>query len=883
MRPPRLARLWLRLIAPPAIRQAMLDDLDELSRADGRRPRLRYWREVIRGTPHLLRLRAMSLRTPAIDWLCRDVRYGARSLRREPTFTLTTGLTLALGVASTTTVFSVVDSELWKPLPFPDPDRLISARSREATNTRADGLSGAEFLDWRTGASALSDLAGESDSVRRVLRLDAAESVIVMNVTANFFTTLGRRAIVGRTFTASDARAPHLAVIIDRTWRRLFNSDPSIAGRTIMLDAETFVVAGVVTAYDGLGGDPDVYVPVVETDPGFLDRSRTSFHSVIGRLRPGVTQDVARAQLQAVVRERGGPAPGSRRSHSVEVEDLGQAFTTSDGRPLYFFLGASLIVLLLSAVNVTTLLLVRAVRRTREFALRGALGAGRGALGRQLLVEGALLALPAAAVSLLLAQWAVGVFTSQLPADFFLRGASISIDRRVALFATAVTGVVTVVFVLAPVLISRRVNLSSALGPGMRVGRSAAEGRLRGWLLATQIALTVLLLAGAGIFLKSFAALTRVPLGFDPSNAIAVRATLSGPRYASEDAIRSYAERMLETARAVSGVTGAAIGTSSPLGSGPIVRFVAAGQPLPRTGNAPDAIIRAVDPNYFRTLGIGLRRGRVFSAGDVAGAPGVAIVNESVAREMFGDEDPIGRVLELLPGASATWANRPGPRVVVGVVATVKDVGINEIEFGNLYVPFAQVPSSRLELIVRSGLPPAGLLDPLRREMVQVDPAMPVTSVTSFDRRVATALQRDRFNLILISSFAAVALVLAAIGVYGTVAYHVESRTRELGVRLALGAQRLQLVGVAFWHTGRIAVLGGSLGIVATLAIARAIGNALYLVPGSHNGLLYGVSTTDPGMLGAALMGTIAVAVVAGAIPARRVTRIDPVQALSRE
>jgi putative ABC transport system permease protein len=220
---------------------------------------------------------------------------------------------------------------------------------------------------------------------------------------------------------------------------------------------------------------------------------------------------------------------------------------------------------------------------------------------------------------------------------------------------------------------------------------------------------------------------------------------------------------------------------------------------------------------------------------------------------------------------------------VIGVVATVKDVGINEIEFGNLYVPFAQVPSSRLELIVRSGLPPAGLLDPLRREMVQVDPAMPVTSVTSFDRRVATALQRDRFNLILISSFAAVALVLAAIGVYGTVAYHVESRTRELGVRLALGAQRLQLVGVAFWHTGRIAVLGGSLGIVATLAIARAIGNALYLVPGSHNGLLYGVSTTDPGMLGAALMGTIAVAVVAGAIPARRVTRIDPVQALSRE
>jgi predicted lysophospholipase L1 biosynthesis ABC-type transport system permease subunit len=261
----------------------------------------------------------------------------------------------------------------------------------------------------------------------------------------------------------------------------------------------------------------------------------------------------------------------------------------------------------------------------------------------------------------------------------------------------------------------------------------------------------------------------------------------------------------------------------------------------------------------------------------------VVIVNESVARELFGDGNPIGRVIELLPGGRAPWTDRPGPLVIVGVLATVKDVGLNEVEFGNLYVPFAQTPAPRMELIVRSGLPAADLAESIRQAVARIDPAVPVTSVTSFERRVAIALQGDRFNLLLISSFAGVALLLAAVGVYGAVAYHVEARTRELGVRLALGAQRARLVGAAVWQTGRLAVVGASLGIVAAVATARVIGDALYLVPGSHNGLLYGVSTTDPVMLGMAFTGTIAIALVAGVIPARRVTRIDPVRALSSD
>ncbi|MGE5835554.1 MAG: ABC transporter permease [Acidobacteriota bacterium] len=887
MTPPRLARLWVRAIAPREIRQAMLDDLDELSNADASaaaaptRAYLRYWREVLRGTPHLLRMRLMSARRPALDWLWRDIRHGLRGLRREPTFTLTAMLTLALGVATTTTVFSVVDAELWKPLSFPSPEQLISIRSR-APNARADGISGAEFLDWRARAPAFSDLASERDTTRRVLQLDTAVSVIVTKVTGNYFTTLGRPAIVGRTFTADDARGLRLAVLTDRVWRRLFNADPSIAGRAIALDGMTFVVTGVVTANDSLGGDPDLFVVIDESDPAFLDRTKTSFYGAVGRLRPDVDAEVGRAQIQAVVDERVSPTPGTREIHSVIVEDLGQSFTGSNQRPLYFFLGASLIVLLLSAVNVTTLLLVRAVRRTREFALRSALGGGRAALARQLLVEGALLAAPGAAAALLIAGWAVGLFTSQLTADFFMRGTSIPIDLRVAAFAVAVTATTTLGFVLAPIVIIRRADLSTALGPGVRAGRSAAEGRLRGGLLTTQIALTVVLLAGAGLFVKSFAALTRVPLGFDPSNAIAASATLTGARYSTEAAIRSFADRMVEAARGVTGVTDAAIGTSSPLGSGPIARFVAAEQPRPRAGDEPDAIVRAVGPDYFRTLGIRIVRGRAFRSTDVDGAPRVAIINESVSRELFGDGNAIGRVIELL-GGRAAWTNRPGPLVIVGVAATVKDVGLNEIEFGNLYVPFAQMPAPRVELVVRAGLSAADVADPLRRALAQIDPAVPVTSVTGFDRRVANGLQGDRFNLLLISSFAGIALLLAAIGVYGTVAYNVEARTREFGVRLALGAQQSRLIGAASWQTGRLAIVGATLGIGAALAIARAMGDALYLVPGSHNGVLYNVSTTDPVMLALAFAGTLVVAILAAAIPARRVTRIDPVQALSRE
>jgi putative ABC transport system permease protein len=821
---------------------------------------------------------------PWIAGLWRDVRYGLRGLRCEPTFTLTATLTFALGIATTTTVFSVADAELWKPLPFPDSKQLIAVYSRgPAPNAPVDGVSGADLLDWRAGTPALADLAGEGPSTRRVLRLDTAESVMATEVTANYFSTLGRPAVAGRTFTAEDAQGSGAAVLTDRAWRRLFDADPSIVGRSVALDAQSVTVVGVVAADDSLGRDPDVYIAFDERAASFLDRSAVAMYGGIGRLKPGHTAAVALAQLQAVAARVAQAYPDGRAGHRMHVEDLGESYAGYNWRPLFFFLGASLVVLVLSAVNVATLLVGRAFRRTREFALRGALGGGQGALARQLLVEGALLALPGGAIGVLLTTWAVAFFTAELPADFLARGSRIPIDLRVCAFAFGVTALTTVLFVLMPLLVARRINLSGALGPGARTGRSAGEGRARMVLLTAQMALTVILLAGAGIFLRSFLALSQVPLGFDPDDAVAIRSTLSGPRYSADEQVRGYVEALLARARAVPGVREAAIGSSSPLGSGPLVRFNAADRPAPATGAGSGAIIRAVTPGYFRTLSIRIVGGRSLTDADVAGAPRVAIVNEALVDQVFQGDNPVGRAIDVLPGARAPWTRRPGRLLVVGVAANVKEVGLNEVQFPGIYVPFAQTPSPWFELVVRAGIPPAGLATALRRAAAAVDPAVPVTSVSTFEQRVRDALQGDRFNLLLIAGFAAVAVLLAAIGVYGTIACAVEARTREFGVRLALGARPSRLLGAALWQAVRLALVGAGAGVAGTLVLARAMGDALYLVPGEHNGLLYQVSTTDPAMLACAFVGIVLVALVAATVPARRVARVDPVLALRSE
>jgi putative ABC transport system permease protein len=816
----------------------------------------------------------------------RHLRHAFRGLRAERTFALTAILTLALGVGTVTTIFSVADAELWKPLPYPEPERLIVAYLKATDDRRAlsDPLSGADLQDWRRDATAFAELAGLGRTTRRVLSVsDGAQSVIVSEVSANYFTMFGRTAAIGRTFTPEDARGSQSVVITSRAWKRLFASDPGVVGKAMTLDERPIVVAGVVLAENAPGLEADLFLPLDESAPSFGDRSTFLTYGAFGRLKPGVDAGVAREQLQASADRIAAANPASGRSgHVIFVENLQRYYLASYNRPLYYFLGASLVVLLLSAVNVATLLQGRAVRRVREFALRGALGGSVTTLARQLLAEGGLIAVPGGALGVLLATLSLRLFQDELPGGLLQRTeTAIPVDLRVAAFAAALTALATMVCAMVPLLMARRIDLSVALGSGGRTGRSTGEGRARLVLLTAQIALTVVLLFGAGIFMKSFVKLTQVPLGFDPAGAVAVRATLSGPRYATDAQLIRYADDLLAQARALPGVVDAAVGSNSPLGSGPLVRFAVAGRPRPEINDTPRAILKAASPAYFRTLGMRLVKGRAFSDTDVAGAPRVAIVNEHLASVVFPGEDPIGRTIELaILNQRVSWTNRPGPTLIVGIVQNVKEVSINEVPFSNIFMPFAQTPAPSVELQVRAGVPMATLAGPLRRMAASIDPAIPITSVTTFDQRVTNALQGDRFNFLLTAAFAVIAVLLAGIGVYGAVSYAVESRTREFGVRLAFGARAWMLVVSALWQAGRVGAIGGIAGLLTTLALGRLIGDALYLVPGAHNGLLYGVSTSDPAMLGTALAGVIGVALIAGVVPARRVSSLDPVVAL---
>lgn len=815
-----------------------------------------------------------------VDQLRIDVRCGVRSLLHQPLVALAALLATALGVATTTTVFSVADAELWKPLPFAQPEQLVAVVSRgPAARASTDGLSGADLLDWRNGVQAFSEITLSGRTTRQVLQLRTAESVVVNEVTANYFATLGRTAVAGRVFVADDARGERRVVVTDRAWRRLFSANPAVIGKSVRLDETPTVIVGVVRADDSLGADPDFFLALDERAPAFLDRANVVGYGAIARLRPGVDAERARTELQGVATQVAVANSTGRADHRIYVEDLGEYFSGNNWRPLYFFVGASLVVLLLSTVNVATLLLSRAIQRGSEFALRRALGGGQAVLARQLFVEGSLLASVGGLLGVVFAIWAVSALSALIPNDLLLRGVHIAMDLRVAAFSLAATGLATVVFGLAPLPLAGRADASDALRNGARAGRGPREGRARSVLLAVQVALTLVLLAGAGLFLKSFTALTQVPLGFEPTNLAALRVSLSGPRYASDASLRAFGYRLIETAAGFPGARSATIATSAPLGSGPLVFFARTGQPRPAPGEEARAILRSVGAGYFRTLGIRVIRGRGFLPNDGPGSQRVAVINSTLAQRLFGaGEDPVGQQIDLLP-SRAPWTNRPGSLLIVGVAANIKEVGINEVEFGDVYVSFEQMPSSRLELIVRTDVPPN--LHAQRALAAAIDPLMPITSAATFDQRVNEALAGDSFNLAVVSGFAAVAILLSAIGIYAAAAYHVRARTREFGVRLALGAGPVTLMRGALWLTGRSVLSGGAFGVVAVLVLARFIGDALYLVPGAHNGVLFGVTTTDPAILVAAFVGLQLVALIAAGLPARQVTRVDPVRALS--
>jgi putative ABC transport system permease protein len=812
------------------------------------------------------------------DRLRRNVRHAARGLVREPAFAVTAILTLGLGTAALTTVFSIADAELWRPMPFHEPDRLLVVRSLgPAPRQESDAISIDELNEWRAAMPAFSSLAAEGGYGRRAVRLDFNESMSTASVTANFFTTLGRTAIAGRVFGPEDARGSTAAILGTRAWKRVFENRPDLIGKTVLVDNEPRTIVGIVQTDDTRGPDGDLFLPIDEgASAGAVRGDEATFRSVIARLAPGASRDVAEAQVQAAL-DRRAAADLTRVGHTASLRDIGEFHRRSDARQLYFFLGASVLLLVLTIVNVAGLTLSRSVRRAPEFALRGALGGGTGAIAGQLAVEAALVALPGCLLGLWLATEAVGFVGSKIPEDFLLRGTAIVVDYRAIAMCAAVVIVTMAGLALAPLGVARRADGAVAMAGGMRSTGLKRAGKTRERMLVAQMAVTVVLLVIGGLFLKSTVAESRAPLGFDPSDGWSMRVVLSGAKYRDDAQVRLYLDSLIERARAIPGVRDAAGATSSPLRSGFLVQASEAGVPA-APGSSTRSIYRAVTTDYFRTISTPIVRGRGFAASDVAGAPDVVVVNEALARRVFQDRDPIGKQIEL-KGARTSQV-RGGIVTIVGVCANVKEVGLNEVEFADVYVAFAQRPATGLELLIRGNGSSDSMPRLLRGAAAETDPAVPVSGVSTIDRRVTLALQGGQFNLALVMGFAVVAVLIGAIGIYGAMAYAAVARAREFGVRMALGASPAKLMRRALWHAARLGVAGATLGVIGAIAAATWIGDALYLVPGKHNGLLYNVSTTDPVALVAAAAGVIVIAVLSGASPARRLSRIDPVKTL---
>jgi putative ABC transport system permease protein len=698
-------------------------------------------------------------------------------------------------------------------------------------------------------------------------------------VTTNFFTTLGRQAIAGRVFREDDAQGSNAVVIGSRGWRRYFDSRPDLVGKTLFINNEPHTVVGIVETDDTRGPEDELFVPIDERAASGPHTDERTFYTVIGRLAPGATREQAAAQVQTVL-DRRAQTDRARAGHAAWVEDISDSYRARDGRPLYFFLGASVLVLVLTIVNIAGLVLSRGLRRTPEFALRGALGGGGRAIAGQLVVEGALIAIPGCALGLWLAAQAVGVVGQAIPSQVLLRGRHIVVDYRTMAVCVAAVVVTMAGLALAPLGVARRADAAAAMAGGSRSSGLPSAGRTRARLLIAQLALTVVLLVVGALFVKSFTAEARIPLGFDPSNGWSMYVSLSDPKYKDAALVRQYADALVERTRAIPGVRDTAAATSSPLLSGFAVQLNRPDAPPPAGESGYRTVCRAVSPSYFRAIGTPITRGRGFLDSDVAGAPIVAVVNEEFVRQAFHDEDPIGREIEIT-GARTQYVPA-GIVTIVGVAGNIKELRPNEAAFSDVYLPFAQRPTPGLELIVRGGTPDS-MPALLRAAASETDPAVPVSNIVTLDRRVTAAFQRDRFNLQLAASFSIVALLIASIGIYGAMAYAAIARAREFGVRLALGASPAGLFRRALWQAARFGLTGAVLGIGAAFAAAAWIGDALYLVPGEHNGLLYNVRTTDPMALAAAAAGVILIALVSGAIPARRLARIDPVKTLRAE
>ncbi|HEX8139616.1 MAG TPA: ABC transporter permease [Pyrinomonadaceae bacterium] len=799
-----------------------------------------------------------------IEDLWHDLRYGARRLRKNPGFTAVAVLTLALGIGANTAIFSVVNSVLLRPLPFSRPERLTMIWNNGVPAAGGDRtpLAVADLLDLRAQNRSFQSVDAFQSAFYNYNAGDSPERIRGARVTAGFFTTLGAQAALGRTFNTDEERpgAERVVVLSHRFWVSHLAANREVIGRALSLSGRSFTIVGVMPeAFDFPTREAQVWTALQLEPPA---RRGPYFLSGIARLKDGVELEQARAESRAL-----------RSTLSGEKFDFNylpvNEFIFGDVRPaLLVLLVAVTIVLLIASANVANLLLARAAGREKEISIRAALGASRGRIVRQLLSESLLLALLGGAASLLLAFWGVDLMLKLAP-EGIPRLEEIRIDAS-ALGWTALISLLTgIVFGLAPALQGSRLNLNEALKEG---GRSSTESlgkrRWRNVLVVAELAMATMLLIGASLLLKSFWRLQKVDPGVDPERVLTMDIALRGERYAEPEQVQAFSKQLLERVAALPGVRAVAVSNSLPPDERDFSSdFTVEGQPLDARKGAPVADFILASKDYFRVLTLPLRRGRYFTDADSKDAPRVVIINESLERQFFAQGDAIGRRLNLSAQGEPEWAQ------IVGVVGDVKYTGLETETQPAIYQPVGQNPSWGMFLIVKTeAADPLTLTPAIRREVRAIDQELPVANVSTLEHRLAVAVTQPRFRTTLIAVFAGIALVLASVGIYGVISYSVTQRTHEIGIRMALGARAVDVLGLLLKQGMLMAVVGVGLGLIAAFALTRLM-----------RSLLFGVSATDPStfILIALLLTTVAL--LATYLPARRAMKVDPLVALRAE
>lgn len=813
-----------------------------------------------------------------MDHLLKDIRYAVRTLFKSPGFTVVAILTLALGIGCNTAMFSVVTAVVLRPLPFPDPDKLVAVAS--ASKVRAvPAVSFPDFLDWRDQNRSFEHIAAYHTADLTLTGLGEPAHIEANVVTTGFFEALGVQPQLGRTFSAEEEKpGNHVAILSDQMWRGQFHGDPNVLGKGFALGGKAYTIVGVMPAgfeFPIRSTPRDLWIPAsidAEIDnPGdtpIVGQRGAHFLRTIARLKPGVSVDLALQDMQGITQALAKKYPDTNTHfQDARVRPVLDELIGNTRPALMVLLGAVGLVLLIACVNIANLLLARGAGRSREIAIRTALGASRFRVVGQLITEALLLALVGAAIGLAGASWAISALVRLYPQNL-PRLSQVSIDWRVLLFSLVVAFVSAIVFGLFPALQATKINLEESLREGGRGGASSRQKRFRTALVVAETSLGVVLLVGAGLLIRSFDRLSKVDPGFNTHNVLTLNFDLPSGRYNNEKSdqfVREFFERL----SARPGVKSAAGTAQLPMsGSKAMTTFGVKGQDIPE-GQKPAAMIVVVTPGFFNTMRMPVLQGRGFDERDQRKAQPVVIVSQSFAEQYFPHENPVGKYIQ--PGANDGPGADPW-REIVGVVADVRSKDLSTPPEPTFYIPYPQLVWGAPTIVVHTAIDAVSAAPTVRTVLKDMDPELPLYEVRTMDDLLALSIGRQKFQTVLLGVFAGIALLLTAVGLYGVMAYSVVQRTHEIGIRMALGASRADVLRMVLKTGATMAAIGVAIGIVGSLVLTRFM-----------QSMLYEVRSQDPVTLFAVCAVLSAVALLASYIPARRATKVDPMIALRYE